>query len=93
MEKGVGVCLCVCGWLKKKLLTSHQVALPRLEFSEHEETSVDGSFRKPLIFRPHPRVKEQCVRFKIREKWYFFCIVLFINAPIECVCLLAFCIE
>lgn len=31
LGKGVGVCLCVCGWLQKKLLTSHQVALPRLE--------------------------------------------------------------
>lgn len=40
LGKGVGVCLCMCGWLKKKLLTSHQVALPRLEFSEHDGTSV-----------------------------------------------------
>lgn len=51
LGKGVGVCLCVCGWLKKKLLTSHQVALPRSEFSEHDETSVHGCFRKSLIFK------------------------------------------
>lgn len=77
LGKGVGVCLCVCGWLRKKLLTSHQVALPRLEFSKHHKTSV---VENPLF---SDRIKEQRISFTLREKWYFICIVWFINASIE----------
>lgn len=56
MGKGVGVCLCVCGWLKKKLLTSHQVALPRLEFSEHEEKPVWTAVLENPLFLDRIRV-------------------------------------